>query len=207
MAVNEVIAFAPQSIGSHASAGRPATSATTAPPDAVLPERAADAPPPGTPLASHYDHCFGCGPRHPQGLRLSAVAGEGLAVNAEFTVQPGHQGGPGLVHGGILVTAMDETLGTLNWHLSEAAVTGRLETDLVLPVLVGSVLHIRAEITGVHRRKVFCEAEARIGDEDGPIAVRAKAVFIQVRLEHFTKHGRPEDIDAALTGDGLSLAR
>ncbi|GAA2156862.1 PaaI family thioesterase [Kitasatospora kazusensis] len=171
---------------------------TTPPADAVLPPRAPEAPAPGALLGSHYDHCFGCGPQHPQGLRLTVVAGEGLDVTAEFTVRPGHQGGPGLAHGGLLVTAMDETLGSLNWLLHSAAVTGRLETDFVRPVPVDSVLHIHAWITGVHGRKIYSAAEGRIGGPDGPVAIRAQGLFVQVKLEHFTTHGRPEDIKKAL---------
>jgi len=176
---------------------------TTPPADAVLPPRAPEAPAPGSPLGSHYDHCFGCGPQHPQGLQLTATAGEGLEVTAEFTVKPGHQGGPGLAHGGVLVTAMDETLGTLNWLLHSPAVTGRLETDFVRPVPVDSVLHIHAWVTGVHGRKIYSAAEGRIGGPGGPVAIRAQALFIQVKLEHFTTHGRPEDIKKALDDPDL----
>ncbi|GAA0658344.1 PaaI family thioesterase [Kitasatospora atroaurantiaca] len=176
---------------------------TTPPAGAVLPPRAPEAPAPGTLLGSHYDHCFGCGPQHPQGLQLTAVAGEGLDVTAEFTVRPSHQGGPGLAHGGVLVTAMDETLGTLNWLLHAAAVTGRLETDFVRPVPVDAVLHIRAWVTGVHGRKIYSAAEGRIGGPDGPVAIRAQALFVQVKLEHFTTHGRPEDIKKAMDDPDL----
>ncbi|MFE5583496.1 PaaI family thioesterase [Kitasatospora sp. NPDC056531] len=176
---------------------------TTPPPDAVLPPRAAEAPAPGTRLGSHYEHCFGCGPQHPGGLRIDAVAGEGLDVTAEFTVRDVHQGGPGLAHGGVLTTAMDETLGTLNWLLHAPAVTGRLETDFLCPVPVDSVLHLRAWVTGVHGRKIYSAAEARIGGPDGPVAVRAQALFIQVKLEHFTTHGRPEDIEKVLDDPDL----
>lgn len=187
-----------------APAERPAYLTPTTPPaDAVLPPRAPEAPAPGTPLGSHYEHCFGCGPQHPQGLQLNAVAGEGLEVTAEFTVKPGHQGGPGLAHGGLLVTAMDETLGTLNWLLHTAAVTGRLETDFVRPVPVDARLHIRAWVTGVHGRKIYSAGEARIGGPDGPVAIRAQALFIQVKLEHFTTHGRPEDIKKAMDDPDL----
>ncbi|MFI9330905.1 PaaI family thioesterase [Kitasatospora sp. NPDC052868] len=178
-------------------------SPTSPPPDAELPPRAPEAPAPGTRLGSHYEHCFGCGPQHPGGLRIEAVAGEGLDVTAEFTVAPDHQGGPGLAHGGLLTTAMDETLGTLNWLLHAPAVTGRLETDFLCPVPVGSVLHLSARITGVHGRKIYSAGEARIGGPDGPVAVRAQALFIQVKLEHFTKHGRPEDIDKVLDDPDL----
>ncbi|MFD9130509.1 PaaI family thioesterase [Kitasatospora sp. NPDC059571] len=163
-----------------------------------MPARAPQAPAPGTSLGSHYDQCFGCGPHHPHGLQLDAVAGEGLTVDAEFTVRPHHQGGPGLAHGGILTAAMDETLGTLNWLLHAPAVTGRLETDFVRPVPVDTVLHIRARVTGMHGRKIYSAAEGRIGGPDGPVAIRAQALFIQVKLEHFTTHGRPEDIKKAM---------
>lgn len=133
-------------------------SPTTPPPGAVLPPRAPEAPAPGTRLGSHYEHCFGCGPEHPGGLRIDAVAGQGLDVTAEFAVRSAHQGGPGLAHGGLLTTAMDETLGALNWLLHAPAVTGRLETDFVRPVPVDSVLHLRAWITGVHGRKIYSAA-------------------------------------------------
>ncbi|MFJ1706212.1 PaaI family thioesterase [Kitasatospora sp. NPDC088346] len=176
---------------------------TTPPADAVMPERAPGAPAPGALLGSHYDHCFGCGPQHPAGLRLVAVAGEGLEVTSEFTVGAGHQGAPGLAHGGLLMTALDETVGTLSWLLNAPAVTGRLETDFVRPVPVDSVLHIHAWVTGVHGRKIYSAAEGRIGGPDGPVAVRAQALFIQVKLEHFTTHGRPEDIKKTLDDPDL----
>ncbi|MGW4897893.1 PaaI family thioesterase [Kitasatospora sp. NPDC004240] len=176
---------------------------TTPPPDASLPPRAPQAPAPGTRLGSHYEHCFGCGPGHPGGLRIDAVAGEGLDVTAEFTVRDHHQGGPGLAHGGLLTAAMDETLGSLNWLLHAPAVTGRLETDFLRPVPVDAVLHLRAWITGVHGRKIYSAAEGRIGGPDGPVAIRATALFVQVKLEHFTKHGRAEDIERVLDDQDL----
>ncbi|MER8186272.1 PaaI family thioesterase [Kitasatospora sp. NPDC094015] len=185
------------------AAAAPFLTPTAPPAGATLPDRAPEAPAPGDRLGSHYDHCFGCGPQHPQGLRLDAVAGEGLTVDAEFTVRPEHQGGPGLAHGGVLMTAMDETLGTLNWLLHTPAVTGRLETDFVRPVPVDSVLHIHARVTGVHGRKIYSAAEGRIGGPDGPVAVRAQALFIAVKLEHFTTHGRPEDIKRAMDDPDL----
>ncbi|MDH6127798.1 acyl-coenzyme A thioesterase PaaI-like protein [Kitasatospora sp. GP82] len=202
--MNGPVASPPAPQGSdEPAAGAAALSPTTPPAEAVLPPRAPEAPAPGTPLGSHYEHCFGCGPQHPQGLQLTAIAGEGLDVTARFTVKPGHQGGPGLAHGGVLTTAMDETLGTLNWLLHAAAVTGRLETDFLRPVPVDAELHIRAWITGVHGRKIYSAAEGRIGGPQGPVAIRAQALFIQVKLEHFTQHGRPEDIKKALDDPDL----
>ena len=168
------------------------------PEDAVAPVRHPEAPAPGEPLGAHYGQCFGCGGEQPHGLHLEARAGEGVSVTAEFTVKPAHQGAPGLAHGGVLTTALDETLGSLGWLMHVIAVTGRLETDFVRPVPVDTVLHLEAHVTGVHGRKIYSTAVGRLGGPEGPVAVRADAVFIEVKVEHFVEHGRGEEIEAAM---------
>ncbi|WP_367320348.1 PaaI family thioesterase [Streptomyces sp. HUAS ZL42] len=176
------------------------TSAALEPPaDAVKPVRHSDAPAPGELLGAHYEQCFGCGGEQPHGLLLEARAGEGVTVTAEFTVQPAHQGAPGLAHGGVLATALDETLGSLNWLLRTIAVTGRLETDFVRPVPVGTALYLEAEVTAVSGRKIYSRATGRIGGPEGPVAVRADALFIEVDVDHFVNHGREEEIQAAMS--------
>ncbi|MFH8366582.1 PaaI family thioesterase [Streptomyces sp. NPDC018031] len=184
------------------------TTALTPPEDADAPVRHPDAPAPGEPLGSHYDQCFGCGEGQPHGLHLAATAGEGVSLTATFTVQPAHQGAPGLAHGGVLTTALDEALGALQWLLRVIAVTGRLETDFLRPVPVGTELYLEARVTGVYGRKIYSTATGRIGGPDGPVAVRADALFIEVNLEHFIDNGRPEEINAALADpDQVRVAR
>jgi acyl-coenzyme A thioesterase PaaI-like protein len=159
-------------------------------------------------LGSHYDQCFGCGDAQPHGLRLEARAGEDVTVTAEFTVREAHQGAPGLAHGGVLVSALDETLGSLSWLLRVIAVTGRLESDFLLPVPVGATLHLTARCTAVAGRKIYSSAEGRIGGPDGPVAVRAEALFIEVKLDHFTDNGRSEEIQAVMADpDVMKVAR
>jgi acyl-coenzyme A thioesterase PaaI-like protein len=187
------------------SPGRPGL---VPPPDATAPARHPDAPAPGELLGSHYDQCFGCGQEQAHGLHLVTTAGEGVSVTAEFTVRPAHQGAPGLAHGGVLATALDETLGALSWLLRTIAVTGRLETDFVRPVPVGATLHLSARCLAVAGRKIYSTAEGRIGGPDGPVAVRADALFVEVKLDHFTSHGRSEEIRAALADpDQAKVAR
>ena len=170
---------------------------TTPPPDAVLPDRSPSAPAPGEPIPSHYTKCYGCGTEHPSGLGLRLFAGEGLSLYGSFTVSDLHQGAPGLAHGGLLTTAFDDALGSLNWLLSIPAVTGRLEVDFRRPVPVGSTLHIEAAVVGVKGRKVFSRAVGRLEDGAGPVAMTAAALFVQVPVEHFVAHGRPEDVERA----------
>jgi acyl-coenzyme A thioesterase PaaI-like protein len=171
---------------------------TTPPADAAEPVRHQDAPAPGADLGPHYAHCFGCGDHQPSGLHLRVFAAEGVAVTAQFEVTEAHQGAPGLAHGGLLACAFDEALGAVNWLLRVPAVTGRLETDYLKPVPVGSVVHITARCVGVAGRKVYLRAEGRIGGPDGELAARAAALFIQVGLAHFTTHGRSEEVRTVL---------
>lgn len=161
----------------------------TPPLDAAAPLRHPKAPPPGQALPPHYAHCFGCGDQHPTGLHLQVTAGEGVTIDARFTVLEVHQGAPGLAHGGVLAAAFDEALGYLLWLLSTPAVTGRLETDYARPVPVGSTLHIAAECLGVAGRKVYTRATGRLDDPGGPVAVRSAGLFVAVPLTHFTTHG------------------
>ncbi|MEV6286886.1 PaaI family thioesterase [Kribbella sp. NPDC051770] len=153
------------------------------------PERHPEAPAPGTGLPSHYERCVACGPSHPTGLRLVSTAGADVSITGEFTVTADHQGAPGLAHGGVLALALDETLGGLSWLLRRPMVTGRLETDYIRPVPVGTTLHLSATCLGFAGRRMYAKAIGRLNSPDGNIALRANAVFVVVPPEHFVKHG------------------
>ncbi|MCP2301574.1 PaaI family thioesterase [Actinokineospora globicatena] len=179
------------------------------PPVAVeMPERHEDTPAPGTDLPPHYAYCFGCGDRQEDGLHLRASVGEGHRILSRFTVTEAHQGAPGLAHGGLLACAFDEALGTTVGNLlRRPAVTGRLETDFLRPVPVGTTLVIDAHLDGVAGRKVYVSAEGRIDSEDGPVAVRARALFVLVEIKHFIDNGRAEDLRAVAADPSLLGSR
>jgi len=161
---------------------------TVAPPDAVMPKRHPKAPAAKSQIPSHFGHCFGCGELHITGLHFTAIAGEDLDLTGNFTVTENHQGAPGLAHGGLLSLAFDEALGKLMWLIRTPAVTGRLETDFLLPVPMGRTLYIDARITGQSGRKIYTQAEGRLDSPTGQIAVQASALFIAVPMEHFIKN-------------------
>jgi acyl-coenzyme A thioesterase PaaI-like protein len=125
-------------------------------------------------------------------LHLVAHAGDGANLTAEFTVTHDHQGAPGLAHGGLLSLAFDEALGKLMWLIRSPAVTARLETDFLKPVPMGSTLHITAEISGQVGRKVYTRAEGRLDSPDGPLAVKAAALFVVVPMSHFLENAPAE---------------
>jgi hypothetical protein len=155
-------------------------------------------------LGQHYIHCFGCGDEQEHGLHLQTTTGDGPTILAQFTVTDAHQGAPGLAHGGLLACAFDEALGSAVGNLlRRPAVTGKLETEFVRPVPVGSTLHIVARLDGVSGRKIFASAQGRLGEPTGPVAVRARALFVEVQFSHFTEHGRAEDVRAVAADPSL----
>lgn len=168
---------------------------TKAPEGALIPERHPKAPPIGSKIPSHFAHCFGCGDLHPTGLHLVAYVGDGLDITAQFTITENHQGAPGLAHGGVLSLALDEALGKLMWLLRAPAVTARLETDFLKPVPMGSTLHISAQITGQVDRKVYTKAEGRLNSADGPLVVRAAALYVIVPMDHFLNNAPKEYLE------------
>jgi acyl-coenzyme A thioesterase PaaI-like protein len=119
-------------------------------------------------------------------------------VTGNFKVTDHHQGAPGLAHGGVLTTAMDEVLGSLNWLLAAPAVTGRLSCEFRRPVPVGSMLFIAAEVTGTSGRRVFGSAVARLDSPTGQVAVSAESVFVQVPMDHFLTNGAQAQVEQAL---------
>lgn len=117
---------------------------------------------------------------------------------SRLTVTKFHQGAPGLAHGGMITTAMDEAMGVLNRLLGIPAVTAHLEVDFRNPVPVGATLLIETRIAGQLGRKVYTEGTARIGDAGGPVAITAAALFVQVPLEHFLEYGNADQVAEAI---------
>jgi acyl-coenzyme A thioesterase PaaI-like protein len=171
------------------------------PSDAQAPVRHPDAPKPGDTIASHYSNCFGCGIDHPTGLHIQITAGEGMSVFAVFEVTEHHQGAPGISHGGILSLAFDESLGATNWLIRASAVTAHLEVSYRLPVPVGTRVYIKATMQAIKGRKIWTTAEGRLNSPDGPLAVEAGSLYMQVPIGHFTKHGRKEDLEKAISDE------
>lgn len=167
------------------------------PSDAQVPQRHPDAPKPGEAIASHYNNCFGCGIDHPTGLHIQIKAGEGMTTFAVFEVTEHHQGAPGIAHGGILSLAFDESLGATNWLIRAPAVTAHLEVSYRMPVPVGTEVFIQATMQAIMGRKIWSTAEGRLNSPDGPLAVEAGSLYMQVPVGHFIKHGRQEDLAKA----------
>jgi acyl-coenzyme A thioesterase PaaI-like protein len=129
--------------------------------------------------------CFGCGEEAAGGLHMVAIAGENANVTARMQVEPRFEGGPGVIHGGILSSAFDEAMGLTHRMIGTVAVTVHLEIDFAAPIPLGTELRIEAETVGSVRRKLYCRATAYLGDATEPVGM-AHAIFVTIKpLEHY----------------------
>jgi acyl-coenzyme A thioesterase PaaI-like protein len=123
-------------------------------------------------------------------LRLPQPAAEGLtSYEAFFRFDERHQGGPGIVHGGLVSAALDEAVGLLATWYAFPSVTARIFVRYRRPVPINPELQLRAEVEDVRGRRI--RARAEITDGATPFA-EARAALLHVPLEHFlrTPEGR-----------------
>jgi acyl-coenzyme A thioesterase PaaI-like protein len=143
------------------------------------------------PIPPHHDPaCFGCSVENAFGLALPLPDEEGITeYAAPVHFGEHHQGGPGIVHGGIVSAALDEACGILaTWHRFPA-VTARIFVRYRKPVPINTELVLRAHVESTRGRRIRIRAELVEGDR---ILAEARAAFLHVRLEHFlaTPEGR-----------------
>ncbi len=141
-------------------------------------------------IPPHHDpSCWGCGD-NPEGIHLPRPVEEG-AESYGATVRFGerHQGGPGIVHGGIVSAALDEACGLLATWYRFPAVTARIFVRYRRPVPINAELAIAARVVGESGRRIHVDGELRGG---GDILAEARGAFLHVPLEHFlqTPEGR-----------------
>lgn len=171
------------------------------PEDLEIPTRPDSFPAPGAALPQHWAKCFGCGDDQPTGVSMHFTATEGIEVVGRLTAESRYQGGPGVIHGGILTTAFDETQGMACMLLGTAVVTGHLQIDFARPIPLGSVLEFRARIDGMIRRKVYTSSEVRIVEgaaASDEIVATSRGLFLKIKPEHFTP--MQEFVDGQPTG-------
>jgi acyl-coenzyme A thioesterase PaaI-like protein len=128
----------------------------------------------------HHDGCFGCGQANLFGLQLELEVDESDgSVSGRFFLKQDHQGPPGVGHGGILATALDEAM-ALAMHAADVpALTHRLKTEFRAPVPVGTFVHVKATID--HRGDRRWIASATAADPEGTVVARAKGEFAVVQ--------------------------
>ncbi len=99
-----------------------------------------------------------------------------LVAVAEFG--PLSEGAPGVVHGGAVLTALDETLGAAAWLAGRRCMTARLTTEFRKGTPLNTALLVTTRIVASRRRIIDLTGE--LTGEDGTVYAAAHGRFMEL---------------------------
>ena len=132
--------------------------------------------------------CFICGLENPIGLKLRMYQSEPGMIESTFTAPEHFQGYPGVLHGGIVATILDEISGRAQMGdptRPRFMFTAKLEVKYRRNVPIGKPLRIVGK-AGKSKGKI-AEGWAGIYDEQGNLLAEANAMLIDVPQETLDK--------------------
>jgi len=125
-------------------------------------------------------HCFVCGMENQSGLQLSFYVNNDRQVESRVVIGEQFQGYPGVAHGGIVATILDETLARslMADDPNRFLFTGRLTTRYRKPTPVNTPL--RAVGVVKRDRGRMAECSSYLYDMDGKLLAEAEGLMIDM---------------------------
>lgn len=144
---------------------------------------------------SDISRCYGCGTRNPIGLHLSRQArrvDDDIVI--DVSLGPFFAGYPGIAHGGVIATMLDEAIGMHAFGvLGVEAPTAQLNISYRAPVPTETPIQVRGRGTREGRR---VHSTAEVTDVAGTVLASAEAVMVvtgevaeETRLEYLDALG------------------
>jgi len=129
--------------------------------------------------------CFVCGVENQYGLHLEFFQTEAGEVVVDYVVPDHFQGYPGVVHGGVVASLVDEVLGRVHMGSDPAnprfMFTARITVQYRKNVPTGKPIRIVGRVVSSKRRTATSVAE--IYDSDGELLAEAEALLVDVPPE------------------------
>lgn len=133
--------------------------------------------------------CFVCGRQNPVGLKVTWYNDHtAQRIQATVTIPEHFNGYPGIVHGGIIATLLDETAGRallLDGDDSNLMVTLKLEVKYRKPVPTGQPVTLQG--WAIQRTANRARVAARLLLPDGTLAAEAEAILVRPPQEFFAR--------------------
>lgn len=141
-----------------------------------------------------YTHCFVCGHLNPIGLDLEfTYANESIVTT--FTPKPEHGGYKNKVHGGILATLLDESMGWASVISRPVlSVSADLSVRYKLPATVGEKLIVTAQLTADKKRMFL--TKGKIETDDGKILCTGEGKYMPLtdqEMEELIEYAKWQD--------------
>lgn len=138
-------------------------------------------------------HCFVCGIQNPFGLRLRFADDGDSSVRAEFAVPEQFNGYPGIVHGGIVATILDETSGRAllarGHDIKNLFVTLKMEIRYRQPTPTNTPLTAIGTIVKAGASRATVHGEIRL--PDGTVTAEADCIVARPP-DDFAERWEPE---------------
>jgi acyl-coenzyme A thioesterase PaaI-like protein len=124
-----------------------------------------------------YQGCFACGQRNDSGLKLT-FRREGDRIVADYLPREEFRGFPGVLHGGVLATMLDETMSRTGAMRREWLMTGKLEIRYRRPAPVDKPLRVWGEI--MRERRGAIDAAGAVELLDGTVVAEGRGMFLRL---------------------------
>jgi uncharacterized protein (TIGR00369 family) len=123
-------------------------------------------------------HCFGCSPQNDHGLNLEFWDDKG-EVFSLWSPSRDFEGYPGIIHGGILATIMDETA---SWYvytmLETSGVTSEMTVRYLKPVRIAGGI-VTTAVSLLHRESQRATLQCTVSGNNGiPCAIAEITFFL-----------------------------
>jgi acyl-coenzyme A thioesterase PaaI-like protein len=116
------------------------------------------------------------GTAHPWAPQLHTTP-DGTGVAGTVVLGAAYEGGPGLVHGGVLSLLFDHAMGQAVFETGHSAMTVSLEVRYLAPTPLDRPLQVRAAVERTDGRRVYVSGRLTA---DGSVTATADGVFVQL---------------------------
>lgn len=128
----------------------------------------------------HDRHLVG-GTAHPFAPQLHLRPAPEGGLRGSVTLGPAWEGGPGLVHGGIVALLFDHAMGEVVLAAGRGAMTVSLEVRYRRPTPLNVPVEVRCRLDAERGRKITLTAETLV---DGRVTAEATGVFLVLTPEN-----------------------
>jgi uncharacterized protein (TIGR00369 family) len=129
----------------------------------------------------HLRECYGCGEQNTSSLGIvNAATSDGAESRVRFGRE--HQGAPGLVHGGLLATLLDEAMGTVPLEQAGIRLTSEMTIRYRRPTPIDTDLVCRARLGELSPRGFSVNATIAAVDANDVLLVEATAIYVLAPL-------------------------
>lgn len=139
-----------------------------------------------TPLPNDFSvaqSCFGCGPANPHSLGLAFEA-VGETVEATFVLDERFSGAPAFVHGGVVMTVLDEAMAWSTIGVRRRfALTKEFSAQFAVPVMVKGEYLVRAFPGPLVAGDRELPVRGEIVDANGMVCATAQGTYWVMTVE------------------------